>query len=909
MRAWDQVYPEIEPFRTHRLAVDPPHELYVEEVGAPDGLPAVFLHGGPGGGAKPFQRRTFDPGRFRVVLFDQRGCGRSTPSAELGGNNTDALIADIERVRMHLGIDKWLVTGGSWGSFLSLAYAIAHPERCLGLRLHGVFLGSPGEVRHWFKGIGLLFPEAHEAFAGHIPEAERGDLLAAYFRRLTDPDPAVHGPVAEALRSYSAQTQTLVPSPAHIAALTEPKAALEISRIFTHFCTNGFFRPDGFLLENVGRIRHLPCEIVQGRYDVVTPPTAAYRLAKAWPEAAFQIVDRANHVATDDAPDLALAMADATDRLADKLAPGMPSLNAFFDAPMDGMAAVSSDGTLLAYVSDETGIGQIWTKTLPDGEPALRLATAERVTGLSMRPGGRDLLFTTDAGGDERHQIWLLEDGAAEARALLQDPRFVHNWGAFDPEGSRIAWSSNAREPASMDVHLLDLASGAQRTLLEARGWRTPKAFTPDGRSLLVEDNTEGMKTPGLLLIDLESGAVRTLLNAEEGEIAALRVAPDGRTLYLATSRGREFVGLAALDLESGDMRWISTPDGDVEQIALHRASGRLALAVNRRGVSSLIELDPEAGSETPRESPTRESPTGRILSLAYRPDGALTATIASFTAPNRIYTLPAEGPASPMVERPALGAARAPDEVLISADDGVEIPAFFWEGSGPALVWIHGGPESQFAANWRADLQYLISRGWSVLAPNIRGSSGYGRTWMAADDREKRPRAVADVKAVRDWMAARDPKGLAVGGQSYGGYMTLATLTEHPDDWDAGCDIFGFVDFCRQLETTAHYRRKLRAVEYGDPTDPADRPWLDALSPIHKLDDMKAPLFIAHGLEDPRVPPSESEVVSTVLRGRGHPHEILRIPGEGHGFQHRANRKKVFGRMTGFLISHLGGA
>lgn len=320
MTAQPGQYPEIEPYRTHRIAVDAPHELYVEESGNPDGIPALFLHGGPGSSAKPGARRAFDPERFRIVLFDQRGCGKSTPSADLTDNNTDALIRDIETIRETLGIDKWLVTGGSWGSFLSLAYAIAHPDRCLGLRLSGVFTGTKAESRHWFHGIGDLFPEAFDDFEGFIPEDERDDLQRAYYTRLVDPDPAVHLPAADHLRGFSARTQTLVPNPAHIATLTQPKAALEVSRLFTHYGVNGFFRPEGYLLANVDRIRHLPCEIVQGRYDVVCLPKVAWALAKAWPEATFTMVDLANHVASPAAPDLDHAMRAATDRLADRLA-------------------------------------------------------------------------------------------------------------------------------------------------------------------------------------------------------------------------------------------------------------------------------------------------------------------------------------------------------------------------------------------------------------------------------------------------------------------------------------------------------------------------------------------------------------------------------------------------------------
>ena len=308
----DGLYGEIEPYQTYLLPVDPPHQLYVEESGNRDGIPVVFLHGGPGGGTRPIQRRTFDPDRFRIVLFDQRGAGRSTPSAELAGNTTQDLIADIERVRRHLGIDRWLVTGGSWGSCLGLTYAIAHPDRCLGLRLHGIFLASQEEIRFWFHGIGRFFPDHFEAFVAPIPEGERDDLLAAYYRRLVDPDPAVHLAAARTLRTFSAWTQTLLPSDAHVAAVTQSKAALEISRIFTHYCMNRAFLPEDHLLNGVASLRDMPCEIVQGRYDVVTPMQAAWRLHRAWPEARFTIVDLANHVATPEAPALNAALRAAT---------------------------------------------------------------------------------------------------------------------------------------------------------------------------------------------------------------------------------------------------------------------------------------------------------------------------------------------------------------------------------------------------------------------------------------------------------------------------------------------------------------------------------------------------------------------------------------------------------------------
>ncbi|MEO1102917.1 MAG: prolyl aminopeptidase, partial [Pseudomonadota bacterium] len=389
----NELYPEIEPFATHRLKVDPPHELHVEECGNADGIPALFLHGGPGAGAKPFQRRTFDPQRFRVILFDQRGCGRSTPSAELSGNTTQALIADIETVREMLGIEQWLVTGGSWGSLLSLSYAIAYPERCLGLRLHGVFLGSPDETQFWFHGIGRFFPEAFAAFEALVPEDERDDLLSAYYKRLVDPDPAVHLTAAQALRGFSARTQTLLPSAAHVQAQIEPRAALELARIFTHYCTNRFFLPASHVLSGVSRLRHLPCEIVQGRYDVVTPPRGAYRVKEAWPEARFTIIDLASHVATLEAPALSLALRAATDRLADALEyPGLGTIEDYLAPRACHSPAVSDDGTLLAYICDENGLDQLYVKALTsEGPPTLRLALPEKVGSIAFRPKSRDI--------------------------------------------------------------------------------------------------------------------------------------------------------------------------------------------------------------------------------------------------------------------------------------------------------------------------------------------------------------------------------------------------------------------------------------------------------------------------------------------------------------------------------------
>lgn len=281
-----------------RLKVSELHELAVYDYGKPDGIPAVFLHGGPGAGTSAKSVANFDLDIYRVITFDQRGCGQSTPIAEIKDNTTQDLISDIELIRETLGIERWLVTGGSWGSCLSLAYGQAHPERCLGFRIHGIFLAEKADCDWWFHGSSAIFPDHWQDFAEFVPEDERGDLLQAYYKRLTCGDRGVEQAAANSLRGFSGKTQTFEPSADHVSNLLQPDAALAVSKIFTYYCVNGAFLPQGALIDNLDRIRHLPAEIIQARYDTVTPMMTAWKLKTAWPEANFSIVTLANHQST-----------------------------------------------------------------------------------------------------------------------------------------------------------------------------------------------------------------------------------------------------------------------------------------------------------------------------------------------------------------------------------------------------------------------------------------------------------------------------------------------------------------------------------------------------------------------------------------------------------------------------------
>ncbi|MBZ0222233.1 MAG: prolyl aminopeptidase [Dokdonella sp.] len=293
------LYAEIEPFDSGYLQVSPLHRVYYEQCGNPQGKPTVFLHGGPGAGCNAKSRRFFDPAQYRIVLFDQRGCGRSTPHAELSDNTTWHLVQDIETLRAHLGIARWQVFGGSWGSTLALAYAQSHPERVSELVLRGIFMLRRWELE-WFyqKGCDALYPDVWEEYLKAIPEVEHGDLMSAYHRRLTSVDPAVRLAAARAWATWEGATSFLLQDPSYIESSGEDAFALAFARIENHYFVNGgFFEVDGQLLRDVSRIRSIPAVIVQGRYDVVCPMRSAWDLHRAWPEAELRIVADAGHSA------------------------------------------------------------------------------------------------------------------------------------------------------------------------------------------------------------------------------------------------------------------------------------------------------------------------------------------------------------------------------------------------------------------------------------------------------------------------------------------------------------------------------------------------------------------------------------------------------------------------------------
>ena len=310
------LFPEIGPFETGYLPLSDGHVMYWEQIGNPLGRPVLFLHGGPGAGAGSVHRRFFDPGFWRLVIFDQRGAGRSRPLGGLEANTTAHLVDDIEALRWHLGVERWLLFGGSWGSTLALAYAQAHPDRVTGCVLRGVFLGRREEVDWFLHGLAAVFPDAHAAFAGHLEPAERGDILAAYLRRLTHPDPEVHMAAARAWSVYEGSCSTLLPSPETVANFAQDRTALGLARIEAHYFAHDLFLPPDGLLGHMDRIAQVPAEIVQGRYDMICPARTAFELAAAWPSARLTVVPDAGHSALE--PGVRRALVAAVERFRER---------------------------------------------------------------------------------------------------------------------------------------------------------------------------------------------------------------------------------------------------------------------------------------------------------------------------------------------------------------------------------------------------------------------------------------------------------------------------------------------------------------------------------------------------------------------------------------------------------------
>ncbi|KAB0264154.1 S9 family peptidase [Microvirga brassicacearum] len=580
--------------------------------------------------------------------------------------------------------------------------------------------------------------------------------------------------------------------------------------------------------------------------------------------------------------------------------------------------ALSFDGALVAYLSDESGFNQIWLKPAAGGSPWRLSNTAEPIGTIAFNPKSRDLMFTMDCGGDERHQIWYVPEASGIPVQLTDDPDTVHVWGCWSPDGKRIAFASNARVKADMDIYVTDIATQSTRCVLQGSGFREAVGFSIDGNTLMVRDSSRAMNDQDLYRLDLQTGKTELILQREgRARYLAPKMLKDGSGFLVITDRNREFQGIAFYRFSDRSLTFLATPEAqDVEAIALSPDQSRIAYVVNREGWNRIVVHDRSTGLERTLEG----HPAGVIASLVWTPDNqAILFSLEGAATPSDLWRVdPATSAFEQITSSSKAGVDLSsfvePRVERARSFDGLPIPFLVYEPTlaappkgYPAVIIIHGGPEAQWTPTFRPDIQFLLGQGILVVAPNVRGSTGYGRTYQHLDDRELRMDSVADLKAVRLALGARDDvdaNRIAIFGRSYGGFMVLSALTEYPELWKLGVEFYGIANFLTLLQTTGPWRRNLRAAEYGDPAE--IKAELERFSPIHRIDRIRVPLMIAQGLDDPRVPASESEMVYSCMRGLGQQVDYHRIPHEGHGFARIENRRTVFGALARFLERHL---
>ncbi len=592
-------------------------------------------------------------------------------------------------------------------------------------------------------------------------------------------------------------------------------------------------------------------------------------------------------------------------------------------------ASFSPDGRHLSFLTDITGVAEVWDVPIdihsPDPSwPDQLTFRGERVASATFSPTDDTLLVTADIGGNERTQLYTLSADGLTFTSLTDQPEVIYQFGDWSPDGKSILYSSNERDGRYFDVYELSLENQQPQQLLQQDGTNYPISYSHDGSQVLVsryESNTRNQ----LMLINRATRDTRTLTPPSgdakgPAEYANPAWSADRRGLYLLSNAGRQFLSLARLDLTTSELTYLRDEAWDAEQLALTDDGTRMALVTNEDGYSRLELFDVSTGWDARRELPLPALPRGTIPEISWSPDGTRLALTLNITndAPD-IWIWDVEEQILCRATRSSLGG--IPQDMLVMPSlvhyptfDGREIPAFLYLPQNrqseelPIVIYVHGGPESQSRPIFNPVIQYFVAHGFGVLAPNVRGSTGYGYQYQSLDDVRLRMDSVADLQQAVFWLCQSgiaDPEQIAVMGGSYGGFMVLSAITIYPDLWAAAVDIVGIANFVTFLENTGPWRRKLREAEYGSLEN--DRAFLEQISPIRSVDRIIAPLFVVHGANDPRVPVGEAEQIVAALRSRNVPVEYMRFEDEGHGLIKRANRLVAYPAIARFLDAYLG--
>jgi dipeptidyl aminopeptidase/acylaminoacyl peptidase len=625
-----------------------------------------------------------------------------------------------------------------------------------------------------------------------------------------------------------------------------------------------------------------------------------------------------------------------------------------------GSPTFSANGDRVAFLTNITGTPQVWTVGAGGGWPDQLTYYTDRVDFVEWSPDGSGLVFGKARGGDENAQLfWIAPDGS-EIRALTDAPKVRHNFGEWSHDGRRISYASNKRNPNFFDIYVMDVATGREEMVYQQDGSNNVAAWSPDGRYMIVSHTNEQLSLDNdLFLVDTRTRQAQLLTqhqgSAEFGDVYFTR---DGRFIIFGTNDNREFYQLARMDLQTKRVETLDDSQWDLDSSVMSEDGRMFAYTLNRDGFSELYIREVGAdGTLGPKSAPVALPGKGIIGAPEFSRDNhrlAFSFNGARYNSDIWVYDLQSRAltqithssragiPQSTFVE---------PELVRFKTFDGREIPAWYFRpqptaifnatngpsnlqvrvnpgnngtinitagnanvaslnvGAGllPVIVSVHGGPEGQERPGFSGIYQYFLSRGYGILAPNVRGSTGYGKTYTHLDDVRNREDSVKDLAAAVEWLktaGGADPRRIAVMGGSYGGYMTLAAITLYPELWAAAVDTVGIANFESFLKNTSGYRRKLREVEYGSLERDLD--FLRSISPLYRVDKIRAPLFVIQGKNDPRVPYTEAEQIVEALRRRNAPVEYRLFDDEGHGIAKLSNRLIVYPLVADFLDRYM---
>lgn len=577
-------------------------------------------------------------------------------------------------------------------------------------------------------------------------------------------------------------------------------------------------------------------------------------------------------------------------------------------------AVFGHDDSAVYFQSNLSGTPQVWRIDERAPWPRQISFFADRVMGVSSSPTQDLLAVSLDSGGNERAQIHLMDAEGLHVQDITGDPAHIYQFGGWSHDGRMLCYASNKRDGTHFDVYLYELATQTHRLVHQSDATNYAHGFTPDDAAIVLSRHYAALSND-LFLVDCHTGEARCLTTHEGvARFGNARFTRDGRYVYLASDDASEYTRLMRIDRLTAERVWLTDDQWDVSGVSLSHDDRYLAYSRNENGSSQLYVKDLSLGADASHAVDGLPAlPEGTVHGHFNRHGYTLGLTVSSPVWANEVWLLDI---ATQRLTRATYASISAvPQETFVAGElisypsfDGRMIPAYYYrpkEGAGPfpVIVDVHGGPEGQSVNSFASLTQYFVQRGYAVLKPNVRGSSGYGRTYLHLDDVRKRMDSVADLAYAVDWLKEHGnarPDAIAVMGGSYGGFMVLAAVTHYPDLFAAGIDIVGIANLRTFMAHTSAYRRHLRESEYGSIEQ--DGEFFDEISPIHHVDRIKAPMFIVHGANDPRVPVGEAEQMVAALRSRNHPVEYLRFEDEGHGVAKLSNRIRAYTQIADFL-------